>query len=226
MEDLIRAEHVCKSFGRIKAVDDLSLTLAPGEILGLLGANGAGKTTLIRMICGLLSQDSGDIRVDGRPGYMCQSFSLVEELTVRENIRYYGAIYGLSNSKIAERIKEIESSIILGPHIDKQVRHLSSGGRQAISFTIAVLANPKVLILDEPTSGLDALSRRRIWNMIKDRAAEGTGVIISTHYLDEAFNCSSLAIMSRGKLIAYGHPRDLVSTETDLLKFFEEEERI
>ena len=226
MENFIRADHVCKSFGRIKAVDDLSLILAPGEILGLLGANGAGKTTLIRMLCGLIRQDSGSIRVDGRPGYMCQSCALVEELTVRENIRYYGAIYGLSDSQIAEKIKAIESSIILGPHIDKQVRHLSSGGRQAISFSIAVLPDPKVLILDEPTSGLDALSRRLIWNMIRERAAQGTGFIVSTHYLDEAFYCSSLAIMSRGKLVAYGHPRDLASAENGLLKYFEGEDRV
>lgn len=221
MNPIVKAEHVSKHFGSIKAVDDLSLTLAPGEILGLLGANGAGKTTLIRMLCGLIRQDAGSIWVDGRPGYMCQSFSLIEELTVSENIRYYGALYGLGKDEVRERGAQIEDSLRLGPYRDRQVRHLSSGWRQAISLSIAVLPRPKVLILDEPTSGLDAMSRRRLWDMIQDSASAGTGVIISTHYLDEAFYCSSLAIMKSGRLAASGHPGELAGSENDLLKFFE-----
>ena len=220
MNPIVKAQHVSKSFGSIKAVDDLSLTLAPGEILGLLGANGAGKTTLIRMLCGLIRQDSGTIQVEGRPGYMCQSFSLVEELTVSENIRYYGALYGLGRDEVREWGSQIEEFLRLGPYRDRQVRHLSSGWRQAISLSIAVLPRPKVLILDEPTSGLDALSRRRLWDMIQDNAAAGTGVVISTHYLDEAFYCSSLAIMCSGRLAASGRPQDLAGSENDLLKFF------
>jgi len=219
--NLVEVSHVSKRFGRIKAVDDLSLTLAPGEILGLLGANGAGKTTLIRMICGLIRPDAGDIAVSGKPGYMCQSFSLIEELTVPENIAFYGALYGLSRQEVDARAESIVRSLELGDYCDRQVKFLPSGWRQALSFSIAVIADPAVLILDEPTSGLDSLSRRRMWKMIHAKAARGTGIIVSTHYLDEAYYCSRLSILNAGREVAAGAPDKVAASEADLLPYFE-----
>lgn len=220
MSSLVEISHVSKRFGKFLAVDDVSLSLSEGEILGLLGANGAGKTTLIRMVCDLIRPDGGQIGVVGRPGYMCQTFSLVEELTVHENIRFYATLYGLDRAGIALREQEIVASLELEPYMDRPVKFLPSGWRQALSFSIAVIADPPVLILDEPTSGLDSLSRRRMWKMIHARAAEGTGVIVSTHYLDEAYYCSRLAIMNRGRIVADGAPLQLAATQDELLTYF------
>lgn len=217
---LVEISHASKRFGKFLAVDDVSLDLSGGEILGLLGANGAGKTTLIRMVCDLIHPSGGQISVTGRPGYMCQTFSLVEELTVHENIRFYATLFGLGRQAIAEREERIISSLELGPYRDRQVKFLPSGWRQALSFSIAVIADPPVLILDEPTSGLDSLSRRRLWRMIHAKAAEGTGVIVSTHYLDEAFYCSRLAIMNGGRIVACGAPDEIASSQGELLKYF------
>lgn len=217
---LVEISHASKRFGKFLAVDDVSLDLSGGEILGLLGANGAGKTTLIRMVCDLIRPSGGQISVTGRPGYMCQTFSLVEELTVHENIRFYATLFGLGRQAIAEREERIISSLELGPYRDRQVKFLPSGWRQALSFSIAVIADPPVLILDEPTSGLDSLSRRRLWRMIHAKAAEGTGVIVSTHYLDEAFYCSRLAIMNGGRIVACGAPDEIASSQGELLKYF------
>lgn len=217
---LVEISHASKRFGKFLAVDDVSLDLSGGEILGLLGANGAGKATLIRMVCDLIHPSGGQISVTGRPGYMCQTFSLVEELTVHENIRFYATLFGLGRQAIAEREERIISSLELGPYRDRQVKFLPSGWRQALSFSIAVIADPPVLILDEPTSGLDSLSRRRLWRMIHAKAAEGTGVIVSTHYLDEAFYCSRLAIMNGGRIVACGAPDEIASSQGELLKYF------
>ena len=220
MSTLLEASHLSKRFGSIVAVDDLSLTLAPGEILGLLGANGAGKTTLIRMLCSLIQPDSGSLTIQGRPGYMCQQFSLVEELTVPENIRFYGTLYGLSKRQIAGRAQQIVKALELEPYCHQQVKFLPTGWRQALSFSIAVIADPAVLILDEPTSGLDPLSRRRLWRMIREKAEQGTGVIVSTHYLDEAYYCTRLGILNAGKLVASGQPAAVAASEADLLTYF------
>ena len=218
--NLVEISHVSKRFGEFLAVDDVSLSLAKGEILGLLGANGAGKTTLIRMICDLLRPDCGQISVQGRPGYMCQTFSLVEELTVHENIRFYATLAGLDRAQTAAREEAMVASLELTPYLNRQVKLLPSGWRQALSFSIAVIADPPVLILDEPTSGLDALSRRRMWKLIQARAAEGTGVIVSTHYLDEAYYCSRLTIMNGGRVVASGVPQELAATQQDFLTYF------
>lgn len=218
--NLVEISHVSKCFGDFTAVNDVSLTLAKGEILGLLGANGAGKTTLIRMICDLLRPDGGQISVQGRPGYMCQTFSLVEELTVHENIRFYATLAGLDRAQTAAREEAMVASLELTPYLNRQVKLLPSGWRQALSFSIAVIAEPPVLILDEPTSGLDALSRRRMWKMIQAKAAEGTGVIVSTHYLDEAYYCSRLTIMNGGRVVASGVPQELAATQQDFLTYF------
>ena len=217
---VLSAHEVSKRFGSIQAVDGLSLELAPGEILGLLGANGAGKTTFIRMLCGLIPQDAGTIKVQGRPGYMCQGFSLIEELTPEENIRFYGALYGLSRKETERRAADISARLKLDAYRGRQVKYLPTGWRQALSFCVAILPDPAVLILDEPTSGLDSLSRRRLWEMIRERAEQGTGVIVSTHYLDEAYYCTRLSLMSAGKLIASGAPREVAASEEELLTYF------
>lgn len=217
---VLSAREVSKRFGSIQAVDKLSLDLAPGEILGLLGANGAGKTTFIRMLCGLIPADSGTIEVKGRPGYMCQGFSLIEELTPEENIRFYGALYGLSRKETERRAADISARLKLDAYRGRLVKYLPTGWRQALSFCVAILPDPAVLILDEPTSGLDSLSRRRLWEMIRERAAQGTGVIVSTHYLDEAYYCTRLSLVSAGKLIASGAPREVAASEEELLTYF------
>jgi len=212
--------HVTKRFGSVCAVDDVSLELGPGEILGLLGANGAGKTTLIRMVCGLLRPDAGTVSIVGRPGYLCQDFCLVEELTVSENIDLYGALYGLSRREAAERREAVISQLSLADCRDRQVRYLPSGWRQALSFSIAVLSEPEVLVLDEPGNGLDPLSRKRIWQQIRTQAAAGAGVIVSTHSLDEAWHCDRIAVLHNGKLIACGAPGQVAPSADALLRYF------
>ena len=218
--NLVEITGVSKRFGSFQAVGGVSLSIAPGEVVGLLGANGAGKTTMMRMLCGLIKPDNGTIRINGRLGYMCQSFSLIEELTVKENIQFYGALQGLSNATVSEREATITQALKLGPYMSKRATELPSGWRQALSFSIAVIHNPSVLVLDEPTSGLDSISRRRLWNMIREKAAGGTAVIVSTHYLDEAFFCDRLAIMKEGRLICEGPTGSIASSRNALIDYF------
>ena len=217
---LVDIENVSRDFGKFRAVDGVSLQVGEGEILGLMGSNGAGKTTLMRMICGLLKPTSGRVYTEGRPGYMCQSFSLVEELTIRESFRFYGALYGLKKAEIADRMAREAESLQLGPWLDRQVRELPSGWRQTMSFSIAILPRPRVLILDEPTSGVDVLSRKRLWELIRAEAAAGAGIIVSTHYLDEAALCDSLAVMGSGSILALGKPEVIAPSQEVLLNYF------
>lgn len=217
---LVTIDNVSKCFGKLKAVDGVSLCLERGETVGLLGANGAGKTTLIRMLCGLTKANEGSVTLNGTYGYMCQSFSLIEELTVHENIEFYGALYGIDNKTLSCREEGIVSSLKLEPYFNKPVHTLPSGWRQALSFSIAVIHRPDILVLDEPTSGLDSLSRRRLWGMIHDYALQGTGIIVSTHYLDEAFYCDRLAIMSHGRMICQGRTSEVADSTDTLMNYF------
>lgn len=220
MNKVVRIAGVSRDFGKFRAVDKVSLQVGEGEILGLMGANGAGKTTLLRMVCGLLRPSEGTVWTEGRPGYMCQSFSLIEELTIRESFRFYGALYGLGKAEIAQRMEEETESLKLDPWLDRQVRELPSGWRQGASFAIAVLSRPKVLILDEPTSGVDVLSRKRLWELIRAEAKAGAGIIVSTHYLDEAALCDSLAVMGNGSILAQGKPEDIAPSQEVLLSYY------
>ena len=217
----ISTDRLSRKFGDFIAVDQVSMGVKPGEIVGLLGANGAGKTTLIKMLCGLLRPTSGSATVAGfdilsRPagvkraiGYMGQSFSLFNDLTLDENLVFFGALYGMSAKQSRQRGAELMKQLPLPTFTSRLVTHLPSGWRQMLAFSVAMLHRPKLLFLDEPTSGLDSVSRRELWNHISLAAGEGVSVLVSTHYLDEASYCHSLMVMEKGRVISEGTPRAL-----------------
>jgi ABC-2 type transport system ATP-binding protein len=217
----IRASALTRAFGSFTAVDHISLEVRPGEIFGFLGANGAGKTTALRMFTGLLAPSSGTATVAGHDvytegeaikraiGYMSQKFSLYEDLTVRENIRLYGGIYGLRDNEIRARTDRMLGNLRLEAAADAQVRHIPLGWRQKLSFSVALLHQPKIVFLDEPTGGVDPITRRQFWEMIYQAAGGGTTVIVTTHYMDEAEYCDRISIMVAGKIGAMGTPAEL-----------------
>ncbi len=219
--NIIEARGLTKAFGDFIAVDAISFTVESGEILGFLGANGAGKTTAIKMLTGLLAPTSGDATVAGfdvytQPerikksiGYMSQRFSLYEDLTVAENIRFYGGIYGLSARQIAERRDALLERLELDHARDERIRALPLGWRQKLAFSVALLHEPRVVFLDEPTGGVDPITRRQFWDMIYETANRGITVFVTTHYMDEAEYCDRISIMVDGRIEAIGHPTDL-----------------
>ncbi len=221
MASVIEVERLTKRFGAFTAVDDLSFSVSEGEVFGLLGSNGAGKSTAIRMLCGLLTPTSGTGRVQGidvgrdpelvkrRIGYMTQRFSLYEDLTVRENLRFFGGIYGLKGSAFEERSTWAVATANLAGKEDLLTRSLPGGWKQRLALACAVLHRPRVLFLDEPTGGVDPLSRRRFWALIDALAGEGVTIIVTTHYLDEAERCDRIALMHAGRLVALGSVREL-----------------
>jgi ABC-2 type transport system ATP-binding protein len=214
-------EHLSKVFGKFRAVDDITFDVAEGEVFGFLGANGAGKSTTIRILCGLLGPSSGTARVLGvdvardpeevkrRIGYMSQRFSLYDELTVSENLRFFGGVYGLRGSAAREREQwAIEMSGLAGME-STRTGSLAGGWKQRLALASAVLHRPRVVFLDEPTSGVDPLSRRRFWRLIDEMSQEGVTVFVTTHYLDEAEHCDRLALLHAGRLVALGTPAQL-----------------
>jgi ABC-2 type transport system ATP-binding protein len=217
----IQAEELTRTFGSFTAVDHISLEVGSGEIFGFLGANGAGKTTAMRMFIGLLAPSSGTARVAGHDvyteseaikrsiGYMSQRFSLYEDLTIRENIRLYGGIYGLSDQDIRTRTEQMLARLGLERSADLLVRAVPLGWRQKLSFSVALLHRPQIVFLDEPTGGVDPITRRQFWEMIYQTAAEGTTVLVTTHYMDEAEYCDRISIMVAGKIGAMGTPAEL-----------------
>lgn len=220
-EIAIQAQDLTRTFGSFTAVDHITLEVRSGEIFGFLGANGAGKTTAMRMFIGLLAPSSGAARVAGYDvytqseaikrsiGYMSQKFSLYEDLTVRENIRLYGGIYGLSDKDIRARTGQMLARLGMEPSADVQVRSLPLGWRQKLSFSVALLHRPRIVFLDEPTGGVDPITRRQFWEMIYQTAADGTTVLVTTHYMDEAEYCDRISIMVSGKIGAMGTPAEL-----------------
>ena len=214
-------ERLEKRFGAFKAVDSISFEARRGEILGFLGPNGAGKSTIIRMLCGLLRPTAGRALVDGvdvardpesvrkHIGYMSQKFSLYQDLTVRENLRFFGGIYGVPRTVLPERIRFALDMAGLAERADTLVAELAGGWKQRLALGCAILHRPHILFLDEPTSGVDPLSRRRFWDLIHDLSADGVTVLVSTHHMDEAEYCNRIALINRGGLVALGSPTEL-----------------
>ena len=219
--DAIVARSLTRRFGDFTAVDDVSFSIASGEIFGFLGPNGAGKTTTIRMLTGILPPTSGDARVAGlsiaeethalkqRIGYMSQRFSLYPDLRVEENIQFFAGLYGVRGERLERRRRWIIDMAELHAYRRSTTGDLPLGFRQRLALGCAVLHEPPVLFLDEPTSGVDPRARRAFWDLIRDLAAAGTTVLVSTHYMEEAEYCDRLALMNRGRLIALDSPAAL-----------------
>jgi ABC-2 type transport system ATP-binding protein len=213
---VIEVEGLVKRFGDFTSVDALTLHVDEGEVFGLLGSNGAGKSTTIRMLCGLLQPTAGTARVLGidvardpegvkrRIGYMTQRFSLYDDLTVRQNIRFFGGVYGLQGKALDDRAAWAVATAGLEGKQDRLTGTLPAGWKQRLALACAVLHDPKVVFLDEPTGGVDPISRRRFWQLIESMAAGGVTVIVTTHYLDEAERCDRIALMHAARLVALG----------------------
>ena len=220
----IEANELTKCFGSFCAVDRLSFGVNRGEIFGFLGANGAGKTTAIRMLCGLLEPSSGRASVAGfdvgsmaekvkqNIGYMSQRFSLYDDLTVRENIRFYGGIYGLSDRDIKARAGEMLQRLDLVSSADVRLGSLPPGWKQKLAFSVAMVHNPEIVFLDEPTGGVDPVTRRRFWELIYEAASRDVTIFVTTHYMDEAEYCDRVSIMVDGRIAALDSPRHLKET--------------
>jgi ABC-2 type transport system ATP-binding protein len=220
-DSAILVSDLTRKFGAFTAVDAISFAVERGEIFGFLGANGAGKSTTIRMMCGLLKPTSGTAIIDGvdvsrdpegvkrRIGYMSQKFSLYEALTVEQNIRFFGALYGLSDAAIATRMKFVVEMAGLAGRAHTRAKDLAGGWRQRLALGCAILHEPRIVFLDEPTGGVDPVSRRQFWRLIEDMSRAGVTILVTTHYLDEAEHCHRIAIVNAGKLAAMGTSREL-----------------
>jgi ABC-2 type transport system ATP-binding protein len=216
--EVIIVNNLTKRFGEFTAVDQISFSVKEGEIFGFLGANGAGKTTAMRMLSGLSLPSSGNATVAGfdvyrqnekikrRIGYMSQKFSLYEDLTVKENIRFYAGIYGMTDTYIKNKSQVLLSQLNMEAETDKLVRSLPLGWRQKLAFSVAIFHEPKIVFLDEPTGGVDPVTRREFWVMIYEAAAAGITVFVTTHYMDEAEYCDRVSIMVDGKIAALDKP--------------------
>jgi len=223
-DKVITADRLTKKFGEFTAVDAITFDVHKGEIFGFLGANGAGKTTAMRMLSGLSIPTSGNATVAGfdvykqnekikrNIGYMSQKFSLYEDLTVRENIRFYAGIYGKSDKFIKDKTTVILQQLHLENESDKLVRSLPLGWKQKLAFSVAIFHEPKIVFLDEPTGGVDPVTRREFWNMIYLAAESGITVFVTTHYMDEAEYCDRVSIMVDGRIDALDTPKQLKQT--------------
>lgn len=222
LESVIEARGLTRFFGSLKAVDNMELDVYRGEIFGFLGPNGAGKSTLIRMLVGLLSPSGGQANVLGlsmpreadklraRVGYMTQKFSLYEDLSVEENLEFAAEIFGLDRAARARRIGEVIEEFRLGERRSQRPATLSGGWKQRLALAAATVHEPELLFLDEPTAGVDPDSRRLFWEKLFDLAADGTTILVSTHYMDEAVRCHRLCLMRDGRRSALGSPYDLM----------------
>jgi ABC-2 type transport system ATP-binding protein len=220
-EKVIHVKNLMKKFGDFVANDNLNFEVYAGEIFGFLGANGAGKTTAIRILSGLSKPTTGEVNVAGfdaykqsekikkNIGYMCQKFSLYEDLTVKENIVLYGGIYGMSRSLIKRRLGELLEKLSFQEYENRMISDLPLGLRQKLAFSVAVLHEPKIVFLDEPTGGVDPITRRQFWESIYETASRGITVFVTTHYMDEAEYCDRISIMSEGKIVALDTPGNL-----------------
>jgi len=220
-ENIIHAENITKKFGHFTAVDSISFHVEKGEIFGFLGANGAGKTTAMRMFCGLSTPTSGKATVAGYDvyketekikkniGYMSQKFSLYDDLTVAENIRFYGGIYGLSKSLLNEKTEYLIDLLKISDARYKLLGSLPLGWKQKLAFSVAIIHDPKIVFLDEPTGGVDPVTRRQFWDMIYEASHHGVTVFVTTHYMDEAEYCSRISMMVNRRIAAIDSPFNL-----------------
>ena len=220
-EAVIKADKLTKRFGDFVAANEITFEVDKGEIFGFLGANGAGKTTAMRMLCGLSIPSSGKATIAGfdvykqteqikkNIGYMSQKFSLYEDLTVLENIRFFGGIYGLTNRQLKEKSEQLIEQLGLQPEAKKLVVSLPLGWKQKLSFSVALLHEPKIVFLDEPTGGVDPVTRRQFWDLIYDASDRGVTIFVTTHYMDEAEYCNRVSIMVDGVIEALDTPRKL-----------------
>jgi ABC-2 type transport system ATP-binding protein len=218
---IIEVKNLVKKFGSFVANDNLTFDVYKGEIFGFLGANGAGKTTAMKILCGLSKPTSGEAMIAGYDvykqteeikkniGYMSQRFSLYEDLSVFENIRFYAGIYGLTKAQINERSEKLLSKLGLTEIKKELLKSLPLGWKQKLAFSVALIHEPKIIFLDEPTSGVDPITRRQFWKMIYEAATEGVTVFITTHYMDEAEYCDRVSIMVDGRIEALDHPAKL-----------------
>ncbi len=217
----IEVHNLTKRFGSFTAVNGVSFHVKRGEVFGFLGANGAGKSTTMRMLCGLLQPTSGTALVGGYDireqtedvkrtiGYMSQRFSLYDDLTVEQNIRFYGGVYGLRNSRLNERMEWVLKMADLKGREQSLTKTLSGGWKQRLALGCAILHQPRIVFLDEPTGGVDPISRRNFWDLIGKLSSEGVTVLVTTHFLDEAEYCNDIILINAGKLIAGGSPVEL-----------------
>jgi ABC-2 type transport system ATP-binding protein len=222
-EIAVDIQQLTRRFGALTAVSGLTLQIPRGQVFGLLGPNGSGKTTTIRMLCGLLDPSDGTASVAGidirtapervkmQIGYMSQRFGLYEDLTVAENLDFYGGIYGLAGPARRTRTAEVVGFLGIGGRLGQLAGQLSGGWKQRLALGCALLHQPPVLFLDEPTAGVDPAARRNFWQAIHDLAHAGTTVLVTTHYMDEAERCDRLAMMSLGRLIALGTPAEVAA---------------
>ncbi len=224
MNKAIICKDLTKQFGNFIAVNKISFDVNPGEIFGFLGANGAGKTTAMRMLCGLSYPTSGEATVAGynvykqqekikrNIGYMSQKFSLYENLTILENIEFFGGIYGLSDKELKEKSNKLITTLGLQNEAKKMVGGLPLGWKQKLAFSVAIIHDPKIVFLDEPTGGVDPVTRRQFWDLIYDAADKGITIFVTTHYMDEAEYCNRISIMVDGRIDALDTPGNLKKT--------------
>ncbi len=220
-EPVITVKNMVKKFGNFIANDNLNFEVYKGEIFGFLGANGAGKTTAIRILCGLSTPTSGQMTVAGfdvfrqtekikqNIGYMSQKFSLYEDLTIYENIRFYGGVYGMKIADRKTKTTEMLDKLGLTTYENRKIGDLPLGWKQKLAFSIAILHSPKIVFLDEPTGGVDPITRRQFWNLIYEAVENGITVFVTTHYMDEAEYCDRVSIMADGKIVALDTPQKL-----------------
>ncbi|MDB6110044.1 MAG: ybhF 4, partial [Pedosphaera sp.] len=218
---MIECEGLTKRFGQFTAVDHVSFSITKGSIFGFLGPNGSGKSTVIRMLCGILPPTEGVARIAGidvtsqaeqlksTVGYMSQKFSLYDELTATENMRFYGRLYGLHGAVLKTRIQELVALTHLEPYLNRRAALLSGGWRQRLAMACALVHRPTVLFLDEPTAGIDPVARRDLWDLLFEFSGQGITLFVTTHYMDEAERCSEVGYIDMSKLVVCGEPDDL-----------------